>query len=47
MTKDEVTQYFLGKSTAPTPIDQPESAPIRGEFYKKVADKNISQVKAL
>jgi ABC-type phosphate transport system substrate-binding protein len=47
MTKDEVAQYFLGKSTALTPIDQPESAPTRAEFYKKVADKDMSQVKAL
>lgn len=47
MTKDEVAQYFLGKSTALTPIDQPESAPIRAEFYKKVADKDMPQVKAL
>jgi ABC-type phosphate transport system substrate-binding protein len=47
MTKDEVAQYFLGKSTALTPIDQPESAPVRAEFYKKVADKDMSQVKAL
>jgi ABC-type phosphate transport system substrate-binding protein len=47
MTKDEVAQYFLGKSTALNPIDQPESAPIRAEFYKKVADKDMSQVKAL
>ncbi|WP_440962679.1 hypothetical protein ACL58G_18080 [Massilia sp. GER05] len=47
MTRDEVAQYFLGKSTALAPVDQPESAPIRAEFYKKVADKDMSQVKAL
>jgi ABC-type phosphate transport system substrate-binding protein len=47
MTKEEVAQYFLGKSGALTPIDQPESAPIRAEFYKKVADKDLSQAKAL
>lgn len=47
MTKDEVAQFFLGKSSAMTPIDQPESAPIRAEFYKKVTDKDISQAKAL
>jgi ABC-type phosphate transport system substrate-binding protein len=47
MSKDEVAQYFLGKSTALTPIDQPESAAIRGEFYKKVTDKDASQAKAL
>jgi len=47
MTKDQVAQYFLGKSTSMTPVDQPESAPIRAEFYKKATDKEPSQVKAL
>ena len=47
MTKEEVSQFFLGKSAALTPIDQPESAPVRAEFYKKVADKDMSQAKAL
>lgn len=47
MTKDQVAQFFLGKSTSMTPVDQPESAPIRAEFYKKVTDKEASQVKSL
>jgi ABC-type phosphate transport system substrate-binding protein len=47
MTKDQVAQFFLGKSSSMTPVDQPESAAIRGEFYKKVTDKDASQVKAL
>ena len=47
MTKEQVAQFFLGKSSAMTPVDQPESAAIRGEFYKKVTDKDASQVKAL
>ncbi|WP_371763557.1 hypothetical protein [Massilia sp.] len=47
MTKDQVAQFFLGKSSAMSPIDQPESAPVRAEFYKKVTDKDGSQVKAL
>lgn len=47
MTNDQVAQFFLGKSTSMTPIDQPESAAIRNEFYKKVADKEASQAKAL
>lgn len=47
MTKDQVAQFFLGKSTAMTPIDQPEDAPVRAEFYKKVTDKDASQAKAL
>jgi ABC-type phosphate transport system substrate-binding protein len=47
MTKDQVSQFFLGKSTAMTPVDQTENAPARTEFYKKVTDKETSQVKAL
>ena len=47
MTNEQVAQFFLGKSTAMTPIDQSESAPVRAEFYKKVTDKEPSQAKAL
>ncbi|MBQ5946544.1 hypothetical protein [Massilia sp. ST3] len=47
MSKEQVAQFFLGKSTSMTPIDQAESAPIRAEFYKKVADKDAAQAKAL
>jgi ABC-type phosphate transport system substrate-binding protein len=47
MTKDQIAQFFLGKSSSMTPVDQPESAPIRAEFYKKVTDKDASQVKSL
>jgi len=47
MTKEQVTQFFLGKSSAMSPLDQPESAALRAEFYKKVTDKDASQVKAL
>ena len=47
MTKDQIAQFFLGKSSSMTPVDQPEDAPIRAEFYKKVTDKEASQVKAL
>jgi ABC-type phosphate transport system substrate-binding protein len=46
MTNDQVAQVFLGKSTEMKPVDQPESAPIRSEFYKKVTDKEASQAKA-
>lgn len=47
MTKDQIAQFFLGKSSTMTPIDQPEDAPVRAEFYKKVTDKEASQAKAL
>ena len=47
MTKDQIAQFFLGKSSSMTPVDQPEDAPVRAEFYKKVTDKEASQAKAL
>jgi ABC-type phosphate transport system substrate-binding protein len=47
MTKEQVAQFFLGKSSSMTPIDQADSSPIRAEFYKKVADKDVAQAKAL
>ena len=47
LSKDQIAQFFLGKSSAMTPIDQPEDAPIRAEFYKKVTDKEAAQAKAL
>lgn len=47
LTKEQVAQFFLGRSTAMVPIDQPDNAPLRAEFYKKVADKDTAQIKAL
>ena len=47
MSNEEAAQFFLGKSSTMTPIDQAESAPLRAEFYKKVTGKEPSQVKAL
>jgi len=47
LTKEQVAQFFLGKSTSMTPIDQADSSAVRAEFYKKVADKDASQAKAL
>jgi ABC-type phosphate transport system substrate-binding protein len=47
LSKEQIAQFFLGKSTSMTPIDQSDSSPIRAEFYKKVADKDAAQAKAL
>jgi ABC-type phosphate transport system substrate-binding protein len=47
MTNEQAAQFFLGRSTAMTPVDQSESSPVRAEFYKKLADKEASQVKAI
>ncbi len=47
MFSEQAAQFFLGKSTMFTPIDQAEGSAIRNDFYKKVADKDAGQVKAL
>lgn len=47
VSKDAIANVFLGKSTAFTPIDQADGSAIRGEFYKKVADKDAAQAKAV
>lgn len=46
LTKDQSSDIFLGKTTAYTPLDQPESSPLREEFYSKVTGKSASQAKS-
>jgi ABC-type phosphate transport system substrate-binding protein len=46
MSADQVAQIFLGKSTSLVPVDQNENA-AKTEFYKKVTDKELSQVKSI
>jgi ABC-type phosphate transport system substrate-binding protein len=47
LTKDQVSDIFLGKSQAMTPVDQVDSAPIRADFYKRATGRELAQVKAL
>jgi ABC-type phosphate transport system substrate-binding protein len=47
MFSEQAAQFFLGKSTMFTPIDQADGSAIRNDFYKKVADKDAGQVKAI
>lgn len=47
LTKEQVARYFLGKADAFAPVDQPESAAIRSEFYQKVANKDLAQTRVL
>ena len=47
MFSEQAAQFFLGKSAMFTPIDQAESSAIRSDFYRKVADKDPAQVKAI
>jgi ABC-type phosphate transport system substrate-binding protein len=52
LDKNQVRNIFLGKVSAfpdgssVIPIDQPESSPLRDEFYTKVANRSASEVKA-
>ena len=47
MFSEQASQFFLGKSSLFTPVDQADGSAIRNEFYHKVADKDAAQVKAL
>ncbi|WP_374360165.1 hypothetical protein [Pseudoduganella danionis] len=46
MFSEQAGQFFLGKSTLFTPIEHTDG-PLRNEFYKKVLDKDATQVKAI
>ena len=47
MFSEQASQFFLGKSNLFTPVDQAEGSAVRADFYRKVADKDPAQVKAL
>jgi ABC-type phosphate transport system substrate-binding protein len=47
MTAEQVANIYLGKDGSFAPVDLPESSPMRGEFYQKVAGKDAAQVKAI
>jgi len=46
LTQDQVSDVFLGKSQALTPLDLPESSPVRALFYPKATRRDLAQVKA-
>lgn len=46
ISKDQIADVYLGKDSSFTPIDQPESAAIRADFYKKATGRDLAQVKA-
>jgi hypothetical protein len=46
MSRDQVSDVFLGKNTALNPLDQSDGSPIRAEFYKKATGRDLAQVKA-
>ena len=46
LTKDQVSDLFLGKSSGMKLVDQPASAPIKATFYQQATGHDLSQVKA-
>jgi ABC-type phosphate transport system substrate-binding protein len=52
LSKSQISDVFLGKVTSlpdgrsVIPVDQPESSPLRDQFYLKVANRSAAQAKA-
>jgi ABC-type phosphate transport system substrate-binding protein len=46
MFSEQAGQFFVGKSSLFTPVEHTDGA-LRNEFYKKVLDKDATQVKAI
>jgi len=46
LTKDQVSDVFLGKNPSLTVVDMSESLPIRADFYKQATGRDAAQVKA-
>jgi hypothetical protein len=47
LTKDQVANIYLGRSTDLKPLDLPEGNAAREAFYKKATDRDPAQVKAV
>ena len=47
LSKDQVTNIYLGRSFEFKPLDMPEGNATRDHFYKKLADRDPPQVKAI
>ena len=47
LSNEQIADIYTGKTQIVMPLDQPESATIRADFYKKATGKEPAQVKAL
>lgn len=47
LTRDQIADLYLGRSTALKPLDLPSSNVLRDEFYLKATDRDAAQVKAV
>jgi ABC-type phosphate transport system substrate-binding protein len=46
LTKEQISDIYLGKSQTAQPMDLPEASPVRAAFYDKATGKDPAQVKA-
>ncbi|WP_043527609.1 hypothetical protein [Litchfieldella xinjiangensis] len=46
LTKDRVSDLFLGKGKGASLYDLPESSDLYAEFYEKATGRNVAQVKS-
>lgn len=47
LSREQVAQIYLGRADTLQPIDRIDDATVRGDFYAKVAGKNLAQVKSI
>lgn len=46
LNREQASDVFLGKNSMFTPVDQPEAAPIRADFYKQLTGRSLAQMRA-
>jgi len=46
LSKDQVSDLFLGKSQSFTPLDLNDSSPLYAAFYRKATGREVAQVKS-
>ena len=42
ISRDQIADLYLGRSSGLTPIDQPANSPIYAEFYKKATGRDVA-----
>jgi hypothetical protein len=47
LTKDQVSNVYIGRSKEFKPLDLPASSPLRAAFYRKATDRDLIQVRAV
>ena len=47
LSKDQVSNIYIGRSKELKPLDLPVSSTLRSAFYKKATDRDLAQVRAV